>query len=112
MIRALQVEAAGNLNQRIEALSLLRIGDVPAAILRLENEADLLTRTIAGNPGADQHVLAFMKTYLSVAPPSPSREKGLSAALEGVPILEPGKCNTALKAFLLSPGRGPAEERK
>lgn len=112
MIRTLQVEAAGNLAQRIEALSLLRTGDVPAAILRLESEADLLTRTIAANPGADQRVLAYMKTYLSVAPPSPSRDKALSTALEGVPVLEPSKCNTALKALLLSAKGGSTGQRK
>jgi hypothetical protein len=32
MMTRLQIEAGGNLTQRIEALSLLRIGDVPAAI--------------------------------------------------------------------------------
>jgi hypothetical protein len=112
MIKTLQVEAAGNLTQRIEALSLLRIGDVPAAIVRLEGEADLLTRTIADNPGADQHVLAYMKTYLSVAAPSPSRAKELATALEGVPVLEPNKCNTALKALLLSTKGGPGGQGK
>lgn len=40
MITSLQVEAAGNLSQRIETLSLLRIGDTTAAIHRLETEAD------------------------------------------------------------------------
>jgi len=98
----MQAEAAGNLTQRIEVLSLLRMGEMPTAILRLESEADQLTRTIALNPGAHQHALAYVKTYLSVAPPSPSRAKELSTALEGVPVLEPGKCNSALKALLLS----------
>jgi hypothetical protein len=102
MISLLQVEAAGNLSQRIETLSLLRMGDVAGAISRLESEADQLTSTIAGNPDADQRALAFMKTYLSVAPPSASRGKQLSAALEGVPVLEPSKCSTALRALLLS----------
>lgn len=88
------------------------MGEVPTAILRLESEADLLTRTIALNPGADQRVLAYVKTYLSVAPPSPSRAKELSTALEGVPVLDPSKCNTALKALLLSAKGGPAEQRK
>jgi hypothetical protein len=108
-IRALQTEAAGNLTQRIEVLSLLRMGDAPTDILRLESEADQLTRTIALNPGADRRVLAYVKAYLSVAPPSPSRAQELSTALEGVPVLEPGKCNSALKALLLSAKRGPAE---
>jgi hypothetical protein len=112
MIRTLQVEAAGNLTQRIEALSLLRTGDVPAAIGRLDREVDVLTKTIAANPGADQRVLAFMKTYLSVASPSPSREKELTTSLEGVPVLDPGKCNTALRALLLLAKGGRAEPRK
>src|SRR5580765_4134761 len=111
-IRSLQTEAAGNLTQRIEVLSLLRMGEVPPAILRLESEADQLTRTIALNPGADQRVLAYVKTYLSVAPPSPSRAKELSTALERVPVLEPSKCNSALKALLLSAKSGPAEQPK
>jgi hypothetical protein len=102
MIGTLQVEASGNLTQRIEVLSLLRMADVPAAIDRLESEADLLTQTIAGNTSADKRVLAYMKTYLSVAPPSPAREQALSAALSGVPVLEPGQCRTALKTLLLS----------
>jgi hypothetical protein len=112
MISALQIEGAGNLTQRIEVLSLLRMGEATTAIVRLESEADQLTRTIALNPSADQRALAYVKTYLSVAPPSPSRAKALSTALEGVPVLEPSKCNTALKALLLSGKGGPAEPRK
>jgi hypothetical protein len=112
MISALQLEAAGNLTQRIEVLSLLRMGDVPTAILRLESEADQLTRSIARNPGADQRALAYVKTYLSVVPPSPSRAKELSTALEGVRVLEPSKCDTALKALLLSGKGGPAQQRR
>ena len=56
-ISALQTEATGNLTQRIEVLSLLRMGEVPTAIVRLESEADQLTRTIALNPAANQLVL-------------------------------------------------------
>ncbi len=112
MIRELQTEAAGNLTQRIEVLSALRMGDSLSAIVRLESEADQLTQTIAQNPGADQHALAYEKTYLSVAPPSPDRAKELSTALEGVPVVEPGKCNSALKALLLSAKGGSAEQRK
>jgi hypothetical protein len=106
-IAMMHAEAAGNLTQRIEALSLLRMAEVPAAIDRLESEADQLTRTIAVNSGADKRALAFVKTYLSVAPPSPSRAEELSAILEDVPVLEPGECSSALKALLLS-ARGEA----
>jgi len=102
LIGSLQVEAAGNLGQRIETLSLLRIGDVQGAIHRLESEADTLTVSIANNPGADRRALSYMKTYLSVAPLSPDRDKTLSAALAGVPVLEPGECKTGLRALLLS----------
>jgi hypothetical protein len=98
----LQMEAAGNLSQRIETLSLLRMGDASGAIKSLESEADVLTVNIANNLGADRSVLAHMKTYLSVAPPSTEREKALSSALAGVPVLEPGKCSSALKALLFS----------
>jgi hypothetical protein len=111
-IGALQTEAAGNLIQRIEVLSLLRMGEVATAIPRVESEVDRLTRTIALNPGADKRALAYVKTYLSVAPPSPSRAKELSTALDGVPVLDPGKCNTALRALLLSAKRDPAEQGK
>jgi hypothetical protein len=88
------------------------MGDVPAAILGLESEADQLTRSIAKNPGADQRVLAYVKTYLSAAPPSPSRTKELSTALDGVPVLDPSQCSTALNAFLLSAKGRPVEQRK
>ena len=81
MIKTLQMEAGVNVIQRIETLSLLRMGDVPGAINRLESEAGTLTVSIAANPGADQHAIAYMKTYLSVAPVSPDRDKALSAAL-------------------------------
>ena len=101
-IAALQTEAAGNLSQRVEALSLLRLEDVPAAISRLEAEADKLGRSIAQNPYADQRVLAVLKTYLTVAPPSAARAATLSPALEGVPILEPSQCDTGLKRLLLA----------
>ena len=112
MIRMLQVEAAGNLTQRIEVLSLLRMGDVPGAITHLENEADLLTVNIAANRGADRQALAYMKTYLAVVPPSPIRAQQLSPALEGVPTLNLDQCRTALKALLASTASGAAEPRK
>lgn len=101
-ITTLQMEAAADVILRIETLSLLRMGDVPGAINRLESEASELTVNMAKNPGADQHALAYMKTYLSVAPLSPDRDQALSAALAGVPVLEPGKCKTELRALLLS----------
>jgi hypothetical protein len=102
IIQSLQVEAAGNLTQRIETLSLLRLGDAPAAILRLEDEADQLAQSIALNAGADKRVLAYFKTYLTVAPPSPARAMALSTALEGVATLEPSQCKTALQALLVA----------
>jgi hypothetical protein len=101
-LKMLQTEAGGNLIQRIETLSLLRMGDVPGAINHLESEADWLTVTISKNPGAEQRALAYMKTYLSVAPLTPDRDRAVSAALTGVPVLEPSKCDTGLKALLLS----------
>ena len=101
-IKTLQMEAASDVILRIETLSLLRMGDVAGAINRLESEAAELTANMAKNPGADQHALAYMRTYLSVAPVSPDRYKALSVALAGVPVLEPGKCKTELKALLLS----------
>jgi len=109
MIRMLQVEAAGNLTQRIEVLSLLRMGDMPGAITRLESEADILTVNIAANRGADRQALAYMKTYLSVAPPSPPRAQQLSPALDGVPTLNLDQCRTGLKALLSANRGGPGK---
>lgn len=103
-IRALQTEAAGNLTQRIEALSLLQTGDVPTAIMRLEEEADQLTLSIASNDGADRRVLASAKAYRSVVPPPPSRAEELSAVFEAVPTLDPSQCSSALRTLLLSEG--------
>jgi hypothetical protein len=111
-IRALQTEAAGNLSQRIEILSLLRMNEVTPAVLRLDAEVDQLTRSIALNAGADRRALSYMKTYLSVVPPSAARTKELSAALDGVPVLEPGQCSSALKALLLSAKAPSAEPGK
>jgi hypothetical protein len=102
MIDFLQINAAGNLTQRVEVLSLLRMGDVSGAITQLETEADSLTVSMAANRGADRQALAYVKTYLSVAPPSPARAGRLSPALEGVPILKLDQCNTALRALLAS----------
>ena len=84
---------------------MLRVGNAQGAINRLESESDLLTETIAKNPDADKRVLSYMKTYLSVAPPSPDRDKMLSPALAGVPILEPVNCQTGLRELLLSAKR-------
>lgn len=112
LIHFLQVEAAGNLTQRIETLSRLRLGDAPAAILQLESEADQLAESIALNSGADRRVLAYFKTYLTVAPPSPARAKALAATLDGVPTLDPSQCKTALQALLLSAKGGPAVQRR
>ncbi len=112
LIQSLQIEAGGNLTQRIETLSQLRLGDAPAAILQLESEADQLAQSIALNSGADRRVLAYFKTYLTVAPPSPARAKSLSTALEGVSTLDPSQCKTALQALLLSTRSGSAESRR
>ena len=105
MIDLLQINAAGNLTQRVEVLSMLRMGDVPGAITQLETEADSLTVTMAANPGVDRQALAYVKTYLSVAPPSPARAQRLSPALEGVQTLTLDQCQTALKALLVSAKR-------
>lgn len=111
MIQILQAEAGGNLTQRVEVLSLLRMGDVSGAITRLESEADILTVNIAANRGADRQALAYVKTYLSVAPPSPARAQRLSSALEGVSTLRLDQCRTALRALLVAATGGAAEER-
>ena len=101
-IAVLQGDAAGNLTQRVEVLSLLRMGDVSGAITQLERETDSLTVSMAANPGVDRPALAYVKTYLSVAPPSPARAQRLSPALEGVPTLKLEQCRTALRALLVA----------
>jgi len=106
VVKRMQQEAAGNLSQRIEVLSMLQMGNVTSAITQLEREADLLTTGIASNPGANTRVLAYVKTYLSAAPPSPSRATALSAALAGVSVLEPSNCKTALRTLLESKKKG------
>jgi hypothetical protein len=53
-VRMLQTEATGNLTQRVEALSLLQLGQVSRAVAQLEQEADQLTLSIAGNQDADR----------------------------------------------------------
>lgn len=111
-IRMLQIEAAGNLVQRIETLSLLQMGDVDGAIARLESEADGLTVSIASNPGSDQRALAYMKTYLSVVPPSQSRARALEPSLAEVATLGPSQCETALKALLIAAQSGSTRLRR
>ncbi len=112
VVQRMQLEAAGNLSQRIEVLSMLQMGDVSAAITQLEREADLLTTGIAANPGANTRVLAAVKTYLSVAPPSAARAAALSSALSGVSVLQPRNCATALRALLESGNKGASAPNK
>ena len=84
------------------------MSDAPGAIRSLEAEADQLVKTIAGvkriarNPDRDRDVLAYYKTYLTVAPPSASRAAELALALVGVPLVDPSKCKTALRELLVS----------
>lgn len=98
----LRREAEGNLTQRIEALSLLRIGDTPAAIERLEAQADQLTLGLARNADDHRAVLAMAKAYRKIAPPPASREKELAAVFAPLPDLRPGQCSTALRKLMLS----------
>lgn len=108
-MEALQREAAGNLTQRIEVLSLLRTGDEPLAITWLEEEADQLTLSIASNRFADRRVLSAAKTYRSVIPPPSSREQELAALFATLPVLDPSQCTTALRKLLLT-GTGSAQD--
>src|SRR5262245_29671919 len=68
-IAALQTEATGNLTQRLDVLSLIRIGDTAAGVLRLEEEVDHLTLSIAANRSADRRVLINAKAYRTAVPP-------------------------------------------
>ena len=99
-MRALQVEAAGNLSQRIEVLSLLRTDEPLAAISRLEEEADQLTLTIGANAEADREVLVTAKAYRSAVPPPPSRQAQLAAVFAALPDPQPNKCSSALQKLL------------
>lgn len=100
-IRRLQLEASGNLGQRIEALSLLRLGDTPTAIERIESEVGQLGRSIALNRDSDRRILAVLKTYLSVVPQSGSGLHDLSSVLADVPVLEASQCDSALRQLLV-----------
>jgi hypothetical protein len=96
----MQREAAGQLTQRIETLSRLRMGEVDAAVDQLDAEVDTLVTGMARNAGADTQALASAKTYFSVVPPSPDRAAVLSPLLADVPVLAPGQCTNALSALL------------
>ena len=105
-IQLLQSEAAGNLTQRLEALSLLRMGDTVGAVARLEDEADQLAVSIATNPSADRRVLISAKAYRSVVPPSPARRDELTALFATVPAPQPVDCNSALRRFVFGADGG------
>lgn len=100
-----QLEAKGTLVQKIEELSFLKMGDVDSAVRQLESEADLLTVAVARNPGQNKEVLSYVKTYLSLVPPSEERARVLSSYLEGLPTLKPNQCKTALNALMKSRSR-------
>ena len=99
-IQMLQVEAAGNLTQRLEALSLLRLGDSSAAIARLEGEADQLALSIAATAAADRRVLVSAKAYRSVVPPPAARRDELNALFATLPAPEPAHCAASLQRFV------------
>lgn len=98
-IQMLQTEAAGNLTQRLEALSLLRLGNSSAAIARLEGEADQLALSIAANAAADRRVLVSAKAYRSVVPPPALRDE-LNALFATLPAPEPAHCAASLQKFV------------
>jgi hypothetical protein len=110
-----QASNQAQLTLRVETLSLLQLGETAHAILSLEGEADGLARTIAGakrlseNLANDQHALSYYKTYLDAVPPSPDRARELAFALEGLPLIQPGKCQNNLKALLSRPPAIPAK---
>jgi hypothetical protein len=95
----LQSEAAGNLTQRLEALSLLRLDEATAAIARLEDEADQLALSIAANGGADRRALISAKAYRTVVPPAARRDE-LNALFAALPPPEPAHCDSALRQFV------------
>lgn len=103
-MRMLQAEAAGNLTQRVETLSLLRLGDVSKATAHLEQEADQLTLGIARNQGADRRVLLTAKAYRSIVPAPASRAKDLSAVFDTLPTPKPSDCGSALQLLLKTGG--------
>jgi hypothetical protein len=96
----LQAGAAGNLTQRIEALSHLRMGETSEAIRGLEEEADQLTLSIAANEGADKAVLLGAKAYRTIVPPPASRSRELEAVFGILPEPKPSHCGAALQRLL------------
>jgi hypothetical protein len=115
MLGEFQATNGAELTRRVEVLSVLRIGETPGAIAILEEEADSLARTIARNKpiaqnrSNDEFALSYFKTYLSAVPPSPLRAKELAFALDGLPLIQPGKCKTNLKLLLYSRPRDSSQ---
>ena len=99
-MRALQAEAAGNLSQRIEVLSLLRTDASLAAISRLEEEADQLAVSMGANATPNRDALVQAKAYRSAVPPPPARERELAAVFATVPDPKPSECSSALQKLL------------
>ena len=108
-VRMLQTEATGNLTQRVEALSLLQLGQVSRAVAQLEQEADQFTLSIAGNQGADRRVLLAAKAYRTVVPPPPTSASDLAAVFDTIPTPKPSECGTALQLLLKTRGTSLGE---
>jgi len=101
---ALHREAAGNLRQRVEALSLLRTGEPSKAINALEEEVDQLVLTISANEGHEEEALLPAKAYRSVVPPPASRAKALEATFTRLPAPKADQCSPALRRLMASGG--------
>lgn len=102
-MRTLSDVALGDLNQRLEVLSLLRTNKMLAAIEHLEQQVDQLILGLAPHV-SDRYALAPAKAYRQVVPSSTSNNE-LEAAFNGVPEARLEHCRTALREFLLASRR-------
>jgi hypothetical protein len=111
-LEALGTEAAGNLVQRVEALSLIRTGDTPEALSALEAQVDPLALTLAANSGEHNAALLIAKAYRRAVPAQGSTKDALAIVLAGLPTPEPRFCSPALRKLMSGLATAPEHGRQ
>jgi len=97
----LRVETAGNITMRVQALSLLRTGDIDGAIKSIEDSMDQGIRTLplsqdyAQLPSGSQRSLMVAKIYRTAFPP---KSADVASTLAPVPLIsaDHNYCSAAL----------------
>ena len=111
-LEALGTEAAGNLVQRIEALSLIRTGDTAEALTGLEAQVDHLALTLAASSGQHNAALSIAKAYRQAVPAQGSTSDELAMVLSRLPAPEPRYCSPALRTLMSRLANVPEHGRK